>query len=117
MKVIVAGSREINNADVVAAAIEASGFAMTEVVSGAARGVDRLGAAWARARGIPVKLFPAEWDRLGKVAGRVRNRQMAEYADALVAVWDGESRGTAHMIEEARYYKRLVYIHHVGRLA
>lgn len=98
MRVIVAGSRSIADPDAVATAIERSGFQVTEVVCGEAQGVDTLGRAWAEVRGIPVTSFPAKWAAHGKAAGRSRNVKMAHYADALVAVWDGESRGTAHMI-------------------
>jgi len=76
-------------------------FNITEVVSGGARGVDSYGEAWAKARGIAIKRFPADWSTHGKKAGFLRNVQMAEYADVLVAVWDGKSRGTRHMISAA----------------
>jgi hypothetical protein len=72
-----------------------------EVVSGGARGADRLGEEWAAKENIPLRRFPAEWDRHGKAAGYIRNAEMAEYADKLVAFWDGESRGTKHMIDLA----------------
>lgn len=98
MKVIIAGSRSVTDADRVFEAIEASPFGISEVVSGTARGVDRLGEEWAAMNGIEIKRFPADWKRLGSVAGFLRNREMAEYADALIAVWDGKSRGTEHMI-------------------
>ena len=49
----------------------------------------------------PVKKFPADWGGLGKRAGYLRNEQMADYADALIAVWDGKSKGTKHMIDSA----------------
>ena len=61
-----------------------------------------LGKRWAEENGIPVKEFHAPWDSLGAGAGPFRNRQMAEYADALIAVHDGTSRGTANMIHEAK---------------
>ena len=48
-----------------------------------------------------MRVFPADWDKYGKRAGYLRNVQMAEYADALLAFWDGESRGTKNMIDEA----------------
>jgi len=99
MKVIVAGSREGFVARNVFEAIEESNFTITEVVSGTARGVDKDGEYYAKTRNIPVKHFPADWDTFGKRAGFIRNEQMADYADALVAVWDGKSRGTAHMIK------------------
>lgn len=68
-----------------------------EVVCGMARGADLAGKRWAEAFGIPVAEFPAEWDRYGKSAGYIRNRQMAKYATHGLGFWKGESRGTAHM--------------------
>lgn len=76
-----------------------------EIVSGHARGADSLGERYAQERGYALKIFPAEWDTYGKLAGFRRNTQMAEYADALVAFHDGESRGTKHMIETMRSIK------------
>jgi hypothetical protein len=78
---------------------------ITEVVSGGATGVDELGEAWAKAQGIPITQFlvsKADWDTYGKSAGPRRNRVMAAYGDALLAIWDGASRGTANMIAEMR---------------
>lgn len=75
---------------------------ITEVVSGCARGVDLLGEAWAKGAGIPVTRFPAIWEVHGKAAGAIRNQQMAEYAKALVAIWDGKSPGTKDMIRKAK---------------
>lgn len=102
MKTIIAGSRAITSYYLVDEAIRFSGFDITEVVSGGARGVDHLGEVWASRHNKPIKIFPANWNVLGKKAGFRRNIQMADYADALVAVWDGMSRGTAHMIGVAR---------------
>ena len=101
MKVIVAGSRDIDDYDRVAEAIAASGYDVTELVSGTARGVDELGERWAHEHGVPVTRMPADWDRYGKAAGPKRNAQMAAYGDALVAVWDGQSAGTRSMLREA----------------
>ena len=71
------------------------------IVSGNARGADALGERYAKERGMRCDLFPADWDTHGKSAGYKRNKDMAEYADALVAFWDGSSKGTGHMIELA----------------
>lgn len=101
MKVIIAGSREGFEIADVFVAMKECGFEVAEVVSGTARGVDKLGESWAAANNIPVKKFPADWDGHGKSAGYIRNAQMAEYADALVALWDGKSKGTKHMIDLA----------------
>jgi len=102
MKTIIAGSRSINDLRIVEKAIDQSGFKVSEVVCGGARGVDDLGRKWAgNGNRIPVKMFPAKWDQFGKSAGYRRNVEMGEYADALIAVWDGKSRGTKHMIDIA----------------
>lgn len=98
MKVIIAGSRGIRDYTVVEKAIASSGFTITELVSGTARGVDRLGEQWAEKYNIPIKKFPAAWREYGPKAGALRNREMGRYADALVAVWDGASPGTKNMI-------------------
>lgn len=102
MKVIVAGSRTICGAATVAAAMRESGFDITEVVCGMARGVDEAVRFVACINGIPVKEFPADWDKYGKRAGHIRNNEMADYADALILVWDGKSRGSANMLKQAR---------------
>lgn len=114
MKVIIAGGRNIRNIDVVYTALERCGIPeIDEIVSGMANGVDRLGEQAAQALGIFIQRFPADWDQDGKAAGFIRNKKMADYADALVAVWDGESRGTEHMIETMQKQGKPVYIHRV----
>ena len=111
MKVIVAGSRDITDIGIVARAIGESGFKITEIVSGGARGVDYLGELLASMHGHQVKLFPADWDKHGKGAGPIRNRKMARYGDCLVAVWDGSSSGTANMIQEMKKLGKPVHVH------
>jgi hypothetical protein len=111
MKVIVAGSRSIESLGVVTKAIEDSGFNITEIVSGRAKGVDKLGEHYGLVKNLPVKLFPADWDKHGKAAGPMRNRQMADYADAAVIVWDGVSKGTKHMIYEMNKRNKKCYIY------
>lgn len=102
---IIAGSRALANAALIERAVMASGLQITEVVSGKAPGIDTLGEDWAASKGIPVQPFPADWFPYGafnKFAGRQRNIEMSEYADALIAIWDGKSDGTKHMIESMR---------------
>lgn len=101
MKTIIAGSRTITDISKVYSAAKSCGWEISEVVCGKARGVDTLGEQWAKAQDIPVKYFPADWDRYGKSAGYIRNAQMADYAEALVLVWDGTSRGSKMMRELA----------------
>jgi glycerophosphoryl diester phosphodiesterase len=115
MKVIIAGSRTITDAYLVRKAVEDSGFTVTEVVCGLARGADQLGRLYAQRNKIPVKEFPADWKKFGRAAGVKRNREMALYADALIAVWDGYSRGTKNMIETAKSLGLRVYVHTVAQ--
>jgi glycerophosphoryl diester phosphodiesterase len=75
--------------------------------------VDRLGETYAVRNKLPIAKFPADWDKWGKPAGYIRNKEMAQYADALVAVWNGESKGTKHMIDLAKEQGLKVHIHYV----
>lgn len=115
MKVIIAGSRTVTDYGIVDMAVliarREKGFDITEIVSGGAKGVDSLGELLARENQIPVKLFLAEWGKYGKRAGYLRNTQMANYADALIAVWDYRSPGTRHMIHQMEGKGKPVYIH------
>ena len=85
--------------------------AIREIVSGTARGVDTHGEAVAAKYGIPVIKFPADWDRYGRSAGYKRNEKMAEYADALLACWDGKSKGTKHMVDLAKKHGLKVFVY------
>lgn len=114
MKTIIAGSRGIQLMDDINDAVSASQFLITEVVCGMARGADLLGKEWADYLNIPVKQMPADWNQYGKRAGYLRNEDMAAYADALIAIWDGNSPGTKHMIQIARRKRLKVYIHILG---
>lgn len=117
MKVIIAGSRKSSYpfARVVSAANESGWIGqMTEVVSGGAEGIDESAEAWARAYKIPCKRFPADWKKHGRAAGPIRNREMAAYADALIAVWDGESKGAANMILEMHRQGKPVFVWRVN---
>lgn len=115
MKTIIAGSRTISNYDILLLAIKESEFDITEVVTGVCSdGVDPLGERWAHENDILVKPFPANWKQFGNSAGMIRNVAMAEYADALVAVWDGVSPGTKDMIYLAIKYRLLYYVHNMN---
>lgn len=113
MKVIIAGSRDFTgDIKLVGKIVEASGFKITEVISGTAKGADQAGDVWATVNGIPVKLFFANWDTFGRSAGPRRNQEMADYADALIAIkTHPDSRGTNDMIRraEAKGLKIFIY--------
>lgn len=110
MKVIIAGSRGITDYDTVFDAVKASGFILTEVVSGMAKGVDTLGELYAASKRLPVKQFPANWELYGKRAGYKRNAQMGDYADAAIAIRLNNSRGTSHMIEYMLKLNKPVFV-------
>lgn len=100
-RLIICGSRSITDMRVLAEAMRVANIAVSEIdeiVSGGARGADSLGEEFARQTGKGLRLFPAKWEQYGKSAGYLRNAQMAEYADECLALWDGASRGTRHMI-------------------
>lgn len=129
MKTIIAGGRDINNMNHLKEALDKSGWRMgiSEVVCGKASGVDAMGEAWANQHKIHVEPFPADWDNLdapgaiirtgrnGKKynakAGNDRNVKMAEYADALLLIWNGKSKGSADMLREAKKAGLRIYQH------
>ncbi len=106
-KIIVAGGRDIDEYKVVEdAIIEFTHNHMLEhkieIVQGGAKGVDENARKYAIINNIQCRQFDADWNTHGKAAGPIRNKQMAEYADALILVWDGNSRGSKNMLKEAR---------------
>lgn len=114
MKVIIAGSRDIVDRECVFKYIEEGlEFLGIEevscVVCGLAKGVDMLGKRWAESKGIEVAEFPADWEKHGKSAGYIRNSEMADYGDVLIAITNG-SRGTGHMIDLSRKKGLKVYV-------
>lgn len=111
MKTIIAGSRHINSKQIVQDAIDSCPWRdeISEVVCGGANGVDRQGSWWAERNHIAIKDFPADWKTYGKSAGPIRNHQMAQYADALILVWDGTSKGSADMKRWAEHMQLRIY--------
>ena len=127
LRVIVAGGREFNDYELLSNSLTKyfsekvaeniiDSPSQVEFVSGTARGADSLGEKYAYAFGYKVKRFPANWDLYGKRAGYIRNEQMAKYSVAdekhgvLFAFWDGESRGTKHMIDLANKHGLEVHV-------
>lgn len=104
MKLIIAGGRNFSNYELLCEEVGRliAGVPEVEIVSGGAKGADLLGEHYAIDKSIPVKRFPADWDRYGKAAGFKRNAEMAKYADYCICFWDGQSKGTGHMIELAK---------------
>lgn len=109
-KVVIAGSRDITDYELLCSEIAASKYNITEVVSGTARGPDQMGEKWAIDRLIPVKRFPADWKKHGNAAGPIRNKEMAEYCDMAIILWDGESKGTKNMIDQMNRLKKPCHV-------
>lgn len=102
MKLIVAGSRQFDDWPFIEQILyEDIPFHIEYIVSGMAKGPDTYGYEWAKLNDKPCMVFPADWEKYGKRAGYIRNQQMAEVATALVAFWDGTSKGTKSMIDLA----------------
>ena len=119
MKLIIAGGRNIDWDEAYCRIVEACRIETSpyfdkliiaeEIVSGKAKGVDEAGEDYADSYSIPIKRFPADWKTHGKAAGPIRNKQMAEYADVLLLIWDGKSKGSKNMKETMESMGKPVY--------
>lgn len=110
MKLIVAGSRSFvgnGNWSFVFQVLDGirARYPDVTVISGGAKGADACGERWAALRGVPCTVVPADWTRYGRAAGPIRNEEMAKQGTHLLAVWDGHSAGTKHMMATARKYR------------
>ena len=97
MKIAVVGSRNITVSD-----LERYLGECDEIVSGGAVGVDSCAAEYAMSRGLKLTVFLPEYDRYGRAAPIVRNRKLVDYADRVIAFWDGSSKGTLSVIRYAQ---------------
>ena len=98
MKIIIAGGRHYNDYETVKRVCNhmLQNQAEIEIVSGGATGADFIGEKYAKENNYKVTIFKTKWNEFGSSAGPIRNKQMAEYADALIAFWDGKSKGKKH---------------------
>ncbi len=107
MKVAVIGSRGIGNINLEEYLPEGT----TEIVSGGARGVDTCARKYARERGIPLTEFLPDYESFGRGAPLRRNIEIIDYADLVLAFWDGQSRGTQFVIENCRKRSKKVMVY------
>ena len=114
IRLIVAGTRTFDDYVLMKEKREDYSGAPVVIISGNAKGADQLGIRYAMERNLSFRRFPAQWHQYGKAAGPMRNAQMLAYAKegipALVAFWDGKSRGTDNMIQAARRGKAFVRV-------
>lgn len=109
---IIAGSRTITDPQTVSDAVEKSGFIIEKIITGGCNGVDIVAEQYAMQNNIPIEVFLADWKKYGRAAGPVRNKQMAEHADSLIAIMpEGGSKGTRSMILEAEKKGLKIYVH------
>ena len=108
---LVAGSRTINDYWLVRDGLDSllSGIGDVTIVTGGANGVDALAERYARQHNLPLKVFPADWNKFGKSAGYRRNEQMHQFIAQFpnrgcVCFWDGQSKGTAHNFKLSEQY-------------
>ena len=106
MKIAIVGSRNYSDLDHVRGIVK-SLSRDTEIVSGGAPGVDKIAEQAAIDRGMPTKIFPADWEKYGRGAGAIRNKAIVNYADGVIAFWDGTSRGTKNTIDLADKQSKL----------
>jgi len=116
MNVAIVGSRtiEVNNNTIEELrgklAIVANGRKIDFLVSGGAKGADELAYRLAKREGIFIKVLFPDWDRYGKSAGYIRNDAIVKESDVLIALWDGESRGTQNTIDTAKKFGKEIHI-------
>lgn len=115
-KLIIAGGRNFNDYEVFKAVLDQyiKDYKDTyeiEIVSGMARGADLLAYQYAKQNNLVCHEFPANWNKYSKAAGFIRNKQMSGFADALLAFWDGHSKGTANMISLMTKLHKPVEVH------
>ena len=102
MKLLIAGSRTINDYHILDEAMKIINVKSSLIISGEAKGVDTLAKKYALNNKINYKGFPVKWSEYGKAAGHIRNSEMIEEADAVLVIWDGKSRGTQDTIKKAK---------------
>lgn len=102
MRVAIIGSRELNGEEercyeIICETVPAN---CTEIVSGGASGIDELAEKYAREHSLLFKRFEPEYHRYAKNAPLVRNEEIIRYANFVLVFWDGDSRGTAYVINK-----------------
>lgn len=98
MKIAIIGSRTITNYNLESIVSDE----VTEIVSGSAKGADTLAREYAEKHGLKYTEFLPDYSRYGKAAPIVRNKQIADYSDKVIALWNGKSKGTKSVIDYCR---------------
>jgi hypothetical protein len=113
MKLAVIGSKEFHDFQLLASEIEKENN-LTKIISGAAPGTDRLARRYAVQNNIPLLEFPPDFTKYGEQAKHVRDRQIVEHCDKVLAFWDGICEGTKYTMDHARQQNVPVRVVWVG---
>lgn len=115
MKIAIIGSRKFNNykllKDFMEAFIDKYIPDMPHIVSGGAKGADRLAHNFAKNKGYPITIFYPNYDLHGRSAPLKRNYKIIEHSDVVIAFWDGESKGTYHSIKAAKSANKEIVVY------
>lgn len=110
MKLAIIGSRTFDNYDLLKNILEPYKSEISLIISGGAKGADKLGEKWAEENNIKTLIFLADWEQYGKKAGFIRNHDIIKNCEGVLAFWDGKSKGTAHSLELAKKHKKYIRI-------
>lgn len=102
MKIAVIGGRDFNNDTLLNNTMDTYKSKISVLVSGGARGADSMGENWAKRNNIPTDIYIPNWNKFGKSAGFIRNKDIINNCDIVIAFWDGKSKGTANSIAIAK---------------
>lgn len=119
MKVIIAGSRTLCGVNLVRGAVQCAlqfGIEVSRIIHGGAKGIDTSAAEWASEEMIPRLVYLPDWNKEPKAAAFIRNEAMGREADALIAIWDGWSGGTKHMISVMERFAKPLFVVRVSYL-
>ncbi len=110
IKLSVIGSRSFNDYDLLEKEINSLHFDIDLIISGGAKGADTLGEQYANKYGIKTMIFKPNWKKYGMSAGFKRNRDIIQKCDAVIAFWDGISKGTKNSLDTAKKLKKYIII-------
>lgn len=113
MRIVVSGGRNITDVKTVERGLDGHFGCKDIVITGGCRGVDQIAHYYASRFFVKTEVHTAAWEKYGKAAGPIRNREMIKDADILIAFWDGESRGTKDAIDLANEYGVETHIYYI----
>ena len=114
MKVAIIGSRDFNDYNYMCEMMDdftKCHFTITTIISGGAKGADSLGEKWAEDNNLPTEIYKPDWKKYGRSAGYIRNADIVDNSQHVIAFWDGNSKGTLNSVDRAKKNKIAVTIY------